>query len=125
MMSFADYEEQVLRDAREAIAEGAGWYGSWEEMADALFLDDSVTGNASGSYTFDAAAALENVRGLMGDERFAAEARGVGYGPGLLALDPEALDVIARCLALGRVLGELAEAYEEARAEEEEEEESE
>lgn len=125
MMSFADYEEQVLRDASEAIAEGAGWYGSWEEMADALFLDDSVTGNASGSYTFDAAAALENVRGLMGDEGFAAEAGGAGYGPELLALDPEALDVIARCLALGHVLGRLAEAYGEARAEEEEEEESE
>lgn len=111
MMGFDDYVEQVRSDAQEAMAEGASWCDSWEEMADALFLDDAVTGNASGSYTFNGARALENVRGLLGDEVFAAEAEAAGYGPELFARDPETLDVIARCLALGTLLGELEGAY--------------
>lgn len=47
-MTFRDYMEQVERDAREAIEEGAGWYDRWEDMNEALFIDDDVTGNGSG-----------------------------------------------------------------------------
>lgn len=111
MMGFDDYVEQVRSDAQEAMTEGASWCDSWEEMADALFLDDAVTGNASGWYTFNGARALENVRGLLDDEGFAAEAEVAGYGPELFARDPETLDVIARCLALGTLLDELEGAY--------------
>lgn len=64
-MTFEDYKRQVEWDAREAIKEGAGWYESWDEMYDALFTDDAVTGNGSGSYTFSTARAAENARGLV------------------------------------------------------------
>lgn len=76
MMGFEDYKEQVTADALEAIREGAGWCVTWDEMLDELHIDDAVTGGGSGSYTFCAATSLENVRGLLGDEAFAAEAPG-------------------------------------------------
>lgn len=116
MMTFEDYKRDVLRDAAQAIEENAEWWGSWEEAYDALFVDDSVTGNGSGSYTFNAAEARENVRGLLYDGEFMAEAEGAGFGIGVFKRGPEAVDVIARCLALGCVSGELEAAYEEARA---------
>ncbi|WP_322151145.1 hypothetical protein [Paratractidigestivibacter sp.] len=112
MMTFSDYMDQVRADAAEAVREGAA---SWDEMLDELYIDDSVTGNGSGSYTFSGARALENVRGLVGDADFTAEAAGAGYGAEVFGRDPEALDVIARCLALGRVSGELEGLYESER----------
>lgn len=116
-MGFEDYKEQVRLDALDAIAEGARWFGTWGEMLDELSIDDSVTGNGSGSYTFCAATALDNVRGLLGDAGFAAEAAAFGYGAEVFAMGPEALDVLARLLALGAVACELEAAYGEARAE--------
>ena len=44
-MTFEDYKRQVEEDARETIAEGADWYESWDDMYDALFTEDAVTGN--------------------------------------------------------------------------------
>lgn len=114
-MMFEDYKRQVEGDAREAIKEGAGWYESWDEMYDALFTDDAVTGNGSGSYTFSTARAAENARGLVFGDGFIAEARAAGYGMELFAEGPETVDVVARCLALGLVSGALEAAYEAAR----------
>lgn len=115
MLTFSDYMDQVRADAAEAVREGAAWAASWDEMLDELYIDDSVTGNGSGSYTFSSARALENVRGLVGDADFAAEAAGAGYGAEVFVRDPETLDVIARCLALGCVSGELEGIYESER----------
>ncbi|MBM6943491.1 hypothetical protein [Collinsella intestinalis] len=114
-MTFEDYMRQVEEDAREAIAESADWYESWDGMYDALFTEDAVTGNGSGSYTFGAARAAENARGLAFDDGFIAEARAAGYGTELFAEGPEAVDVVARCLALGLVSGALEEIYDRVR----------
>lgn len=114
MMTFEDYKREVLDDAREAIEEGSDWWDTWDEAYDALLLDDAVTGNGSGSHTFIAARAAENARGLVFDDGFAAEAAAAGYGPELFAEGPETVDVVARCLALGCVAGELRDAYERA-----------
>ena len=46
---------QVEKDAQDVIAEEACRYGTWADMCDALLIDDAVTGNGSGSYTFTAA----------------------------------------------------------------------
>ena len=114
-MAFRDYMEQVERDAREAIEEGAGWYDRWEDMNEALFIDDAVTGNGSGSYFFDARKAADVASSLVFDDDFIAEAHAAGYGPELFTEGPEAVDVVARCLALGLVSGALEEAYASAR----------
>ena len=115
MMSFDDYRREVLADAKEAIGEGARWWGSWEEVCDALWVDDAVTGNGSGSYTFSTARALDNVRGLLGDPEFAGELEAAGLGPEVWAMGPEVIDVVARCLALGCVAGELEASFREGR----------
>lgn len=114
-MAFRDYMEQVERDAREAIEEGAGWYDRWEDMNEALFIDDAVTGNGSGSYFFDARKAADVASSLVFDDDFIAEAHAAGYGPELFTEGPEAVDVVARCLALGLVSGSLEETYDRAR----------
>lgn len=116
-MTFRDYMEQVERDAREVIEEEAGWYSTWEVMHDALFVDDAVTGNGSGSYTFNAFKAAENARDFIFDDDFIAEASMAGYGIELFAESPETVDVGARCLALGLVSSSLKKAYGSARAE--------
>lgn len=116
-MTFGDYMEQVERDAREVIEEEAGWFNTWEDMYDALFIDDAVTGNGSGSYTFNASKAAESERDLVFDNDFIAEASAAGYGIELFAESPETVDVVARCLALGLVSNSLKKAYGSARAE--------
>ena len=114
-MTFRGYMEQVERDARKAIEEGAGWYDAWDDMYGALFTDDAVTGNGSGSYTLNVAKAAENAQGLEFDDEFIAEVRAAGYGIELFAEGPETVDVVARCLALGLVSGRLEEAYNRVR----------
>ena len=84
-------------------------------MYDALFIDDSVTGNGSGSYFCNARKAAEAASGLAFDDDFIVEARAAGYGMELFAEGPETVDVVARCLALGLVSGALEAAYEAAR----------
>lgn len=114
-MTFRDYMEQVERDARKAIEEGTGWCDTWDGMYGALFTDDAVTGNGSGSYTFNAAKAAENACGLVFDGEFIAEAGAAGYGLELFAEGPEMVDVVARCLVLGLASGALEEMYDRAR----------
>lgn len=88
-MTFEDYKRQVEEDAREAIEEGADWNPTWEDMYDALFIDDSVTGNGSGSYFCNARKAAEAASGLAFDDDFIVEARAAGYGMELFAEGPE------------------------------------
>lgn len=116
MMTFDDYKREVLADGLEALREGVGWWDGWGEAYEALLLDDAVTGNASGSYAFNESQALDNVLGLVCDEGFAAELEGAGLAFGeAWAAGPESLDVLARCLALGCVAGELERAWRAAR----------
>ena len=111
-MTFEDYRREVLADAQRAMGENAGSWGSWDGAYAALFMDDAVTGNASGSYTFNASQALDNVLGLVGDAELASELACLGCSPcEAWAMGPEALDVVARCLVLGCVSGELEGAY--------------
>lgn len=114
-MTFGGYMEQVERDALSAIDEGAGWYDTWEDMYDALFTDDAVTGNSSGSYFCNVWKAADAASELVFDGDFIGEAGAAGYGLELFAEGPETVDVVARCLALGIVSGRLKEAYSRAR----------
>lgn len=63
-----DYRENVKQDVLEYIEENAGYLKASnkdeleEELYDSLWTTDSVTGNASGSYTFNTYKAEENLR---------------------------------------------------------------
>ena len=85
----------LLEDERE----------DWEEtLNDALWCEDSVTGNASGSYTFSTWQAEENLchnLELLGEalEEF-------GCKGDYLSKGAEACDVTIRCYLLGQAISE-------------------
>ena len=89
-----------------------------QQLNDELFVCDSVTGNASGSYTFNAWEAEENIChnfGLLAEacEEFGSDAAK------LLNDGAEACDVTIRCYLLGQAI---SAALNEVETEEEEEE---
>ena len=104
-----DYEEAVKADIREYL-KGRGVEGRIDEdlrqeLEDDMFVCDSVTGNASGSYTFSAWRAEENLChnwDLIGEcaEHFGIENASLSKGA-------EYWDVSIRCYLLNRCLTEI------------------
>ena len=103
-----NYYESVKNDAMEYIKENNLQDKSQDELYDELFLADSVTGNASGSYycnTYKAEEALTHNLDLLkeafnefGDDFNDALERGAEY-----------CDVTIRCYVLGQVLADVLE----------------
>ena len=73
-----DYHENIKDDCVTAIKEYLGYHDVKgmsketlkEKFRDAFWVDDSVTGNASGSYTFSSYEAEQNIAGnwdLLGE----------------------------------------------------------
>lgn len=92
-----------------------------EALYDNAFVSDFVTGNASGSYTFNTWEAEEN---LCHNMDLLEEAAGeFGDGLDLLGRGAEACDVTIRCYVLGQVIDEVLDELKEELPEEEEEEE--
>ena len=117
-----DYNEAMREDIREYIAENYEREeiaeklldrDEWEEkLRDDLWTEDSVTGNASGSYTFSTWEAEENLchnLGLLEDalREFGSE------GADILERGAEWCDVTIRCYLLADVLSEVLDEYEE------------
>ena len=113
-----DYKEAMKEDIREWLEANADFYDYAEEhdnresfaewLNDELWIADSVTGNASGSYTFSAYEAAENVGGnldllIEAIEEFGDEPE--EYKRCLKS--PETADVIIRCYLLGEVIEEV------------------
>jgi len=92
-----DNEIEVNEENREEIE---------EELNDDLWLEDSVTGNCSGSYTFNRWQAEENLchnLELLG-EALTEFCCGPDY---LVKKGPEACDVTIRCYLLGQCIAEV------------------
>lgn len=122
-MLWSEYQDEVKSDAMEAIKEDLEYNDSWEEMYDSLFMDDSVTGNASGSYYFNTAKAAEAVSGIIFDSDAVDEFKAMGYDGIPTEEGAETCDVIARCICLGLVSGELEEYYDSLTEQDEDEDE--
>ncbi|MCR2034369.1 hypothetical protein [Adlercreutzia mucosicola] len=116
-MTWEEYQNQVKADALDVIESEYSDYEDWDEMSEALFIDDSVTGNGSGSYTFCTATAAENVAGIIFDPEAVDAFEEYGYKSIPTEKGAEACDVIARCIALGYVGYELEERFDELKAE--------
>lgn len=110
-MLWSEYQEEVKSDAMDAIKENMEYNDSWDEMYDSLFMDDSVTGNASGSYYCNSDKAAEAISGIIFDDEAITEFEHMGYDGIPTEEGAEACDVIARCICLGLVSGELEEYY--------------
>lgn len=122
-MLWSEYMEEVKLDAMDAIKENLEYNDSWDEMYDSLFMDDSVTGNSSGSYYFNTAKAAEAVSGIIFDSDAVDEFKAMGYDCIPTEEGAETCDVIARCICLGLVSGELEEYYDSLTEQDEDEDE--
>lgn len=110
-MEWSDYKDEVKADAMDAIDENANWCDTWDDMYDALFMDDSVTGNGSGSYYFNTAKAEDAISGIIFDTDAIEEFKDMGYDGIPTEEGAETCDVIARCIALALVADELEDYY--------------
>lgn len=90
------------------------------KLNDDLFCEDSVTGNASGSYTFNAWKAEEYLCHNL--ELLAEALNEFGTSGDILTNGAEACDVTIRCYLLGQAIAEVLDEIEEYEEDEDEEE---
>lgn len=116
-MTNYNYLESVKEDVKEYIDNEINLkdFTDREELEqklnDDLWVCDSVTGNASGSYTFNTYQAEEN---LAHNWDLLAEAmREFGCEVDLLEKGAEWADVTIRCYLLGQAIGEILDEMEE------------
>lgn len=105
-----DYREAVKEDIKEYLKETNK--RDFDKLYNELWVEDSVTGNGSGSYTFNAYKAEENLCHNMDLLKEAIEMFGGDYS-NILEQGAEACDVTIRCYLLGQVLQEVLEEEEE------------
>lgn len=121
-----DYENAVLEDvldwirehySADEITEKLQERDDWEqELNDDMWTADSVTGNGSGSYTFNAWEAEENVCHNLDLLWEALEE--FGSDMDVLKNGAEACDVTIRCYLLGGAISAALDELEEEREEE-------
>ncbi len=116
-----DYQEAVKDDIRDYLKnKGVGYVDpdgdERRELEDAMFVADSVTGNASGSYTFSAWTAEENLCHNLDLLKEALES----FGDEFEFTSPESSDVTIRCYLLNQCFTEVLEEWNEEHPEPEE-----
>lgn len=130
---YYNYMEAMKEDITRAISENEYQYEGLsredleETLNDNLWIDDSVTGNGSGSYTFSAADARDYVI-ADGEEYYQEAVEEFDIDPKTVAehlFDYEYIDVTIRCYLLGQAISETLDELEADGYFEEEEEEDE
>ena len=112
------YLENVTADAKQAILENLNDWSftdreELEEIAnDELWVDDSVTGNGSGSYTFNTWQAEENLCHNMDELKEACTEFGQDIGEAVKQ-GAEYCDVTIRCYLLGQAISAALDELEE------------
>lgn len=118
-MKAYNYEEAVKNDVRTWIEDNVK-FSEWKSdreglevyLNDELFTVDSVTGNGSGSYTFNTWEAEENICHNMELLTGACEEFGDNAGR-MLGKGAEACDVAIRCYLLGDAIAAVLDELEE------------
>lgn len=109
MKDVYNYYEEVKADVEEYLKNTD--CRNFDELYDDMFLNDSITGNGSGSYTFNRAEAEQNLNGnwsLLLDA-----VKDYGYDCNPIAKGAEWCDVIIRCYLLDTVLADVLEELKE------------
>lgn len=120
-----DYREAVKNDVLEYINDEINFedFDTLEEMGEhlneVLWLDDGVTGNGSGSYTFNTYEAEENICHNL--DLLAEAVSELGGDLSVLEDAAELADVTIRCYLLPRAIAEALEEIEEEFKEDREE----
>lgn len=108
-MNKYNYHDAIAEDIRD-YANDRGWElplqgAEYETALDEMMISDSVTGNASGSYTFNSWQAEENICHNFDLLQEAA----TEFGSEIDLSDPEGCDVVIRCYLLPTVWAEVNE----------------
>ena len=112
--SYNDYYNEVLADATAAMVDYGDEYTDFQEFYDALWTDDSVTGNGSGSYFFNSAKARDAISDFIWSDEFAEMCAEFDETiNGCMKMGPEGVDVSIRCWMLGQVSGALEDKWDE------------
>ena len=120
--TYVTYYNEVLNDAKAALDENMGYYDSFQKFYDDLWVDDSVTGNGSGSYYFNAYKASKAVSEFLWTEECHELLSELCVDVAKLMEDgPESADVTVRCCMLGHVAKELKDYWDEVHEDNDEE----
>ena len=116
-MSSYDYNYEMRQDVRNAIEEGYSldeWRGRRDELEEklneALWIDDGVTGNVSGSYYCNSYKAMQAVMDNMELLQEALDEFGADYadiGCRFMVGDWDYFDVSIRCYLLSSVVADV------------------
>lgn len=117
-METYNYLENVIEDVKTAILDGYDYKNELKEsredfeqrLNDELWTNDSVTGNGSGSYTFNAYKAEEYL--CHNFELLAEALREFGCAIDYIERGPEACDVTIRCYLLGQAISQVLDELE-------------
>ena len=110
-----NYLESIKEDIVENYEKERLTQQNYDELYEEMFIDDSITGNASGSYTFSTWQAEENLAHNLDLLKEALQEFCSDYD---IMESPEACDVTIRCYLLGQALTEVIEEIEEEEEEE-------
>lgn len=105
-MNIQDYKNELKSDLLDFAKESAGYIDSLEKFEDEAFLSDSVTGNASGSYTFSTYQAQENIKDLLFSDELLEMFKDFGFDRIPLERGAEYIDVSIRCFLVNQVIYE-------------------
>lgn len=112
-MTLDEYKKQIEQDILEYAEDCKGYCTSLEQFRDDCWTADSVTGNGSGSYTFNTAQAEENVKDLIFSDELQDMFKDFGYDNVPLEKGPEYIDVSIRCFLLDECLSNVEEEVKE------------
>lgn len=104
-MTYAEYIDETTARCMDVLADcSAGELLDFEHLRSILWEDDRVTGVISGYCTSVKNPPAENIKEVLFDEDFLKDFNDRGMNmQEVMAYGPEAVDVVARCLALKHI----------------------
>lgn len=108
-MQWNDYLDEVRACAEDFMDNEYQHAGDYYQLHDIMRDEDSITGNASGSFTMNRAQAEENIGDILYDEGVKDRFYQLGYTD--FPEEAETVDVIVRIMALDELYPELEEYF--------------
>ena len=117
-MTYDEYIAETTDNCRKVLADCTDReLENIEYLRKILWEDDKVTGVLSGYCSSMKGEAAENIKGVLFNDKFLADFNSVGLNmQNVMVYGPDAIDVVARCLALKHVsINDLVEEEREKR----------
>ena len=104
-MTYDEYIAETKENCKKVLADCTNrQLENIEYLRRILWEDDKVTGVISGVCSSLKGKAAENIKGVLFNSKFLADFKSVGLDmQNVMAYGPEAIDVVARCLALKHI----------------------